>query len=80
MSHITGQKLCFMCHVSFFILLIFFLTKFSLGPFFFILYINDIKDGLESELLIFADDTTLIATGRPDPALTTAQITRNLAK
>ena len=43
------------------------------------MYINDIKDGLESELLIFADDTTLIATG-PDPALTTAQINRDLAK
>ena len=50
-----------------------------LGPLLFILYINDIKDGLESELLIFADDTTLIATG-PDPAMTTAQINRDLAK
>ena len=34
-----------------------------LGPLLFILYINDIKSDLESEILIFADDTTLIASG-----------------
>ena len=35
-----------------------------LGPLLFILYINDIISDLESEPLIFADDTTLITSGR----------------
>ena len=48
-----------------------------LGPLLFILYINDIKEGLESEILIFADDTTLIWKGS-DPAVTAAQINRDL--
>ena len=45
----------------------------------FIIYINDIKDDLESEILIFADDTTLIATGLNED-VTSAQITRDLIK
>ena len=39
----------------------------------FILYINDIKDDLESKISIFADDTTLIATGLNEVG-TSAQI------
>ena len=34
-----------------------------LGPLLFILYINDIEKDLESEILIFADDTTLLTFG-----------------
>ena len=45
----------------------------------FILYINDIKSQLESELLIFADDTTLIAPGAI-PGETSAKINRDLER
>jgi hypothetical protein len=50
-----------------------------LGPLLFILYINDITEGLESEVLIFADDTTLIATGI-NPEQTAAQLNRDLTR
>ena len=50
-----------------------------LGPLLFILYVNDILDDLESEVMIFADDTTLLATGH-DPAETSATINRDLQK
>ena len=50
-----------------------------LGPLLFILYINDIIDDLESEVMIFADDTSLLATGK-DPFETSAQINRDLVK
>ena len=50
-----------------------------LGHLLFIIYINDIVDDIESEILIFADDTTLTATGT-DPVETSAQIKRDLAK
>ena len=42
-----------------------------LGPLLFIIYMNDIIDDIESDILIFADDTSLFATGT-DPAETTA--------
>jgi hypothetical protein len=45
----------------------------------FILYINDITEDLESEVLIFADDTTLIATGA-NTEETAAQLNRDLGR
>ena len=48
-----------------------------LGPLLFIIYINDIVDGLESEILIFADDCSLLASGS-DPAETADQLNRDL--
>ena len=50
-----------------------------LGPLLFIIYINDIVDDIESEILVFADDTSLIAAGN-DPAETVIQLNRDLAK
>ena len=40
---------------------------------------NDIISDIESDILIFADDTSLMASG-PDPAVTAAQINRDLVK
>ena len=48
-----------------------------LGPLLFIIYMNDIINDIESEILIFADDTSLFATGS-DPAETAAQINRDI--
>ena len=50
-----------------------------LGPLLFILYMNDIINDIESDILIFADDTSLFATGS-DPAETAAQLNRDLVK
>ena len=50
-----------------------------LGPLLFIIYINDIVDDIESEILVFADDTSLIAAGN-DPAETVIQLNRDLVK
>ena len=50
-----------------------------LGPLLFIIYINDIVDNLESDILIFADDCSLLASGL-DPAETAEQLNRDLVK
>ena len=50
-----------------------------LGPLLWILYINDIIDLLESEALLFADDTCLFATGH-DPSETANILNRDLIK
>ena len=48
-----------------------------LGPLLFILYMNDITEEIESDILLFADDTSLFAAGS-DPAETAAQLNRDL--
>ena len=45
----------------------------SLGPLLWILYANDILDELECEVLLFADDTCMFASGN-DPAKTSAML------
>ena len=50
-----------------------------LGPLLFIIYMNDINDEIEGDLLIFADDTSLLATGN-DPAQTSSMLNRDLLK
>ena len=50
-----------------------------LGPLLFLIYINDIVSGLESEILLFADDCSLLASGN-DPSETGEQINRDLVK
>ena len=50
-----------------------------LGPLLWILYVNDILEDLESEVLLFADDTCLFAVGK-DPAETSQVLNRDLVK
>ena len=50
-----------------------------LGPLLFLIYINDIVKDIESEILIFADDTSLLASGQ-DPTETSAQLNRDLVR
>ena len=50
-----------------------------LGPLLFIIYMNDIIQDIESDILIFADDTSLFATGS-DPAETAEILNRDLKK
>ena len=50
-----------------------------LGPLLFIIYMNDIVNDIESDILIFADDTSLMASGA-DPAETSKQLNRDLVK
>ena len=50
-----------------------------LGPLLFIIYMNDIVDNIESDILIFADDTSLISSGT-DPSITSFQLNRDLEK
>ena len=50
-----------------------------LGPLLFIIYMNDITNDLESDILIFADDTSLLASGN-DPVETAAMLNRDLIK
>ena len=50
-----------------------------LGPLLFLIYINDIVEGLESEILIFADDCSLLASGL-DPTETVEIINRHFSE
>ena len=50
-----------------------------LGPLLFIIYMNDIVYNIESDISIFADDTSMFANGS-DPAETSAQLNRDLEK
>ena len=50
-----------------------------LGPLLFIIYMNDIIEDIESDILIFPDDTSLMSSGS-DPAETAAQLNIDLAK
>ena len=50
-----------------------------LGPLLFIIYMNDIVDDIESDILIFADDTSLMASGS-DPSETSEKLNRDLEK
>ena len=50
-----------------------------LGPLLFLIYMNDITDDIESDILIFADDTSLFVTGT-DPAETAEILNRDLQK
>ena len=45
----------------------------------FIIYINDITENIESDILIFADDTSLLATGK-NTDVTSAIINRDLIR
>ena len=50
-----------------------------LGPLLFIIYINDLSKDIESEIIIFADDTTLLASGK-NTTDTIAQLSRDIIK
>ena len=50
-----------------------------LGPLLFLIYMNDITDDIESDILIFADDTSLFVSGT-DPAETAEILNRDLQK
>ena len=49
----------------------------KLGPLLWLLYVNDIIKDIESEILLFADDTCCFVTGR-DPAETAIILNRDL--
>ena len=49
------------------------------GPLLYMIFINDILQEMESEISIFADDTTLLASGL-DPTETAAQLNRDLSQ
>ena len=50
-----------------------------LGPLLFLIYINDISNDIESDILIFADDTSLFVSGS-DPVETTEILNRDLQR
>ena len=50
-----------------------------LGPLLWIIYVQDIIENLESECLLFADDTCIFASGE-DPAITAEVLNRDLEK
>ena len=49
----------------------------KLGPILWLLYVNDIVNGIESEILLFADDTCIFASGF-DPAETAIILNKDL--
>lgn len=51
----------------------------KLGPLLWLLYVNDIVIDIESEILLFADDTCCFASGR-DPAETALILNRDLER
>ena len=51
----------------------------KLGPLLFLIFINDMLKDIESEILFFADDTTLLSVGK-NPEETAAMLTRDLEK
>ena len=51
----------------------------KLGPILFLIYINDITLDIESDILIFADDTSLLATGK-STEITSEILNRDLDK
>ncbi len=48
-----------------------------LGPLLFLVYINDITDGIESDIFLFADDTSIFRSGK-DNQLLAQQINSDL--
>ena len=50
-----------------------------LGPFLFLIYINDLNDSLESSVKLFANDTSLFSTVY-DPNILTDQLDKDLKK
>ena len=50
-----------------------------LGPLFFLVYINDLVDTVDSDVKIFADDTSLFSVVR-DEAITAQQLNRDLER
>ena len=48
-----------------------------LGPLLFIIYINDIINDIQSDIMIFADDTTLLERG-DDPTISASQLNSDL--
>ena len=50
-----------------------------LGPFLFLIYINDLNDSLESSVKLFANDASLFSTVY-DPNILTDQLDKDLKK